>query len=284
VCRRCGYGPQHHHTACTPECATDLHAAVAAALRAASAEAAHTTASTAGANTAGVDRAARDHAHHDAGSAGPAEPAAPVAGGASSPGASAPPGSSASASAGSSASVPVAGRGATQRTAAYRRAGTVDLIVSLPTLMGLSDDPGLLPGWGPVLAELARQIAAEARQRWHANIYNGHGRLIARKRIRARVTEPTGSVAAERAFVKARDKTCRYPGCRVPAKVCDIDHTIERRHGGRDHRDENATCCPYHHQGRHRHGFEVIQLEWGVLQWTTPLGHTYTTEPETPPF
>jgi len=39
------------------------------------------------------------------------------------------------------------------------RRGVVDLQVPLATLAGLSEAPGEIPGWGPVLADIARQVA-----------------------------------------------------------------------------------------------------------------------------
>ena len=35
---------------------------------------------------------------------------------------------------------------------------------------------------------------------------------------------PALGKAAE--FVRARDLTCRFPGCNAPAEYCDVDHTV----------------------------------------------------------
>ena len=32
----------------------------------------------------------------------------------------------------------------------------MDLQLQLTTLIGLNDNPGLIPGWGPILADIAR--------------------------------------------------------------------------------------------------------------------------------
>jgi hypothetical protein len=34
--------------------------------------------------------------------------------------------------------------------------GTVDITVDLRTLLGLTEEPGELGGWGPVIADIAR--------------------------------------------------------------------------------------------------------------------------------
>jgi hypothetical protein len=36
-------------------------------------------------------------------------------------------------------------------------AGSVDITVDLTTLTGLSEVPGEIPGWGPVIADIARR-------------------------------------------------------------------------------------------------------------------------------
>ena len=42
-------------------------------------------------------------------------------------------------------------------------AGVVDITVDLATLTGLSEVPGEIPGWGPVIADIARQVAIGQR-------------------------------------------------------------------------------------------------------------------------
>jgi len=44
------------------------------------------------------------------------------------------------------------------------RAGVVELLVPLTTLIGLSDGSGTLAGYGPVIADIARQVAAQSAE------------------------------------------------------------------------------------------------------------------------
>ena len=64
----------------------------------------------------------------------------------------------------------------------------VDIHVSLKTLMCLSEDPGLVPGWGPVLADVARQLALDPETvlRWRFNITDDQGRLLTQAHTRRR--------------------------------------------------------------------------------------------------
>jgi hypothetical protein len=152
-----------------------------------------------------------------------------------------------------------------------QRRGVVDVMVKLSTLMGLDDDLGWLPGWGPVLADIARQIAfdQQANPAWKWSATNDSGQLRHHGHTRRR------PVADEAAFVKARDRTCRFPGCRRPAMRCDIDHRLEHTNGGPSHRG-NACCeCPRHHQFRHAKGFTVEPFGSSGFLWTAPDGRLY---------
>ena len=48
-------------------------------------------------------------------------------------------------------------------------------------------------------------------------------------------------------LVRARDLTCRWPGCDVPATHCDLDHTIPYAQGGPTHAGNIKCYCRTHH-------------------------------------
>lgn len=77
-------------------------------------------------------------------------------------------------------------------------------------------------------------------------------------------------------YAKARDRHCRFPGCRRPATQCDLDHLIPWPAGPTDHR--NIAClCRYHHRVKTHTSWQVTSRPGHVLEWTSPRGHTYTT-------
>ena len=86
-----------------------------------------------------------------------------------------------------------------------------------------------------------------------------------------------------RAFLTQRDLTCRFPGCRIPAPRCDIDHTTAWEHGGTTDAGNLAALCRRHHTLKHESRWTVEHLDPhtpdGVLAWTSPRGHTYLTTP-----
>jgi hypothetical protein len=183
------------------------------------------------------------------------------------------------------------------------RRGVVNLHVSLTTLAGLDDDPALLPGWGPVTAEIARQVAADPDMRWQATVTNDRGDPLHLLPIRARPssmdaglggrtppvtavdTAPGGPPAAPRearrptaaaqAYVYARDRTCRAPGCRRRAQACDLDHTRPYAEGGPTEPDNLCTLCRHHHRLRHERGHRTFHLGGATHLWQSPTGRVY---------
>lgn len=80
-------------------------------------------------------------------------------------------------------------------------------------------------------------------------------------------------------FVRARDLTCRAPGCDVPATKCEIDHSIPYADGGPTHA-HNLNCkCKTHHLFKTFWGWREQQLADGTIIFTTPDGDTYVTTP-----
>jgi hypothetical protein len=81
-------------------------------------------------------------------------------------------------------------------------------------------------------------------------------------------------------FVRARDLTCRFPGCTAPAEFCDIDHVIPYPVGG-THPSNLACLCRKHHLLKTfwTGDWELTLLRDGAAVWTSPTGHTYTTHP-----
>ena len=151
--------------------------------------------------------------------------------------------------------------------------GVVDIGVDLATLTRLTNDPGELAGYGPVIADIARQVAEsqpDAVWRWTVTdpdtgqtIHNG----ITRRR-------PT---TGQRRQVESRNSTCIFPGCRMLATDCDLDHRIPWAEGGHTSVKQLVPLCRHDHQIRHRSGWKHLPLPGGDHQWTSLLGHRYTT-------
>jgi uncharacterized membrane protein YgcG len=151
--------------------------------------------------------------------------------------------------------------------------GGVELTVPLSTLTGLTELPGELAGWGPVIADIARQVAEQQRRgRWRFTVHDGNTIYTGLTRRR-----PTADLAD---LVTARDRTCRAPGCRVPAHRADIDHIKDWALGGPTEEDNLGTLCRHDHGVKHHGHWKYRRVAPGVYQWRTALGHTYLVPPE----
>jgi len=85
---------------------------------------------------------------------------------------------------------------------------------------------------------------------------------------------------AQRRLVKARDRTCRQPGCGLPAARADLDHVIAHADGGPTDCDNLCCLCRHHHRLKtHARGWRFVLTAHGVLRVTTPSGITRTTRP-----
>ncbi|MFD0744273.1 DUF222 domain-containing protein [Phytohabitans flavus] len=156
-------------------------------------------------------------------------------------------------------------------------AGGVELVVPLSTLAGWSEQPGEIKGWGPVLAEIAAKVADQQRDRsWRYTVADGSGTVTAHGPLRRR---PAAGVAG---LVRARDRTCRAPGCRAPAHTADLDHTVAWERGGPTTPANLGVLCRHCHRYKHSSGVTLTQPTPGTFVWHTRLGHTYTTGPAPP--
>jgi hypothetical protein len=86
-----------------------------------------------------------------------------------------------------------------------------------------------------------------------------------------------------RAFLQARDVTCRFPVCRQPAWHSDADHTIPYDQGGRTCRCNLGHTCRTHHQLKQLPGWTLEQPSPGVFRWCTPSGISYMVTPDRHP-
>jgi hypothetical protein len=80
-------------------------------------------------------------------------------------------------------------------------------------------------------------------------------------------------------FVRLRDRRCRFPGCRVRARCCDLDHQVPHPRGSTTH-DNLACLCEHHHRLSHQApGWRLHRDADGSLRWTLPSGRTVVSRP-----
>ena len=158
-------------------------------------------------------------------------------------------------------------------------APTVFVTVPALTLLGRSDEPAVLEGYGPIDVDTARELAGRAPSFIRLLTHPETGVVLSMGRKRYRVPEDL------RKWLQLRDGTCRFPGCNCAAGRSDIDHTLDWFFGGMTDYDNLADVCGPHHRLKHKSGWSLTQIRddtgasTGQLQWTSPTGRRYVTEP-----
>ena len=150
------------------------------------------------------------------------------------------------------------------------------VMVTVPvlTLLGTSHEPGQLEGYGPIVPEVARELAASAPSFMRLLTHPVTGTVLTLERTKY---PPPKSL---RRWLRMRDGTCRFPGCNRKARKADIDHTLDWLYGGTTDADNLACLCEHHHRVKHNSRWTVKQIGAGVLEWTSPDGRIHLTRPD----
>jgi hypothetical protein len=191
-------------------------------------------------------------------------------------------------------------------SACRQRAGTaltVSLTLPLSSYLGLAEDPGLLEGEGPVAAGLARQIIRDVARNhrhgltgitWRCVVTDDeHGTVLGLgSPLHVSKHDPPPRLAD---LIRTAEPTCVFPGCRVRARDCDLDHRIPYDPGDpAGDRGGGATCscnlqalCRTHHRLKTAGMIHVRAMSpdeepgivSGTLEFTTSTGLRYRRTP-----
>ena len=156
--------------------------------------------------------------------------------------------------------------------------GAMHLQIGLDTLAQMNESPGELAGYGPVVADVARQVAEEQENtEWRWEVTDPK---LARSCTRAPPADVRTPHSA--AAWKPETPTCIFPGCRMPAVDCDLDHRTRWADGGRTRCCNLAPLCRHDHIIKDQHGWRYQPLCDGRYLWTSRLGHNYYTSGRSP--
>nr|WP_269440218.1 HNH endonuclease signature motif containing protein [Arthrobacter sp. zg-Y769] len=146
------------------------------------------------------------------------------------------------------------------------------VLINAETLFGADDQPAELHGYGPISAEAARRLARNAAG-WTGLAQDPRtGEILG---VGRRRKVPAGL----RRWLRARDGTCRFPGCRVSTANSDVDHTVDWARGGPTDHGNLEHLCRRHHRFKTLGYWKACQPSPGVIEWTSPTGRVYRTEP-----
>ncbi len=148
-----------------------------------------------------------------------------------------------------------------------------DIVISADCLAGDTDWTPELKRRGPIASEFARRLVWSADARWQ--------RLVTDPATGALVDMNAGTYRIPkriREAVKARDLTCRFPGCHQPAEFLDIDH-VRPWPAGTTCPEDLGGECRRHHRVKTHAPWKVRKRSGPTADmiWTSPLGQTHTT-------
>jgi len=160
-------------------------------------------------------------------------------------------------------------RGSTEQTPlpAFARP-VVNLTVPIQTVLGITDDPGVLSGGTVIPAGLARRIAQTPGATWHRMLTDPAGLVVERSTTRY---QPTRSIWEQ---VVSEQTTCFRPGCDRASTLAELDHRIPWP-AGPTAGPNLWPACKADHKAKHSPGFTIQQTATGGFTLTTAAGFTH---------
>ena len=147
----------------------------------------------------------------------------------------------------------------------------INVLISLESLRGQADRAGVTDAGTELAPETVRKLACDAEI--IPIILGGTGGSA--DIGRARRTVPLRL----RRLLIARDRHCKWPGCRVPPSRCDAHHIIHWAAKGPTNLANLVLLCHTHHHHLHEHGYQLISGPDG--NWT-PIRETHQHANRTP--
>ena len=150
------------------------------------------------------------------------------------------------------------------------------VLVTVPvsSLMGLTDEPAMLDGYGPIPPSMARQLVANGASSFYRVLVDPRdGAPLEIGRTSYRVT------GAMRAWLRLRDGKCPFPGCSNNSLDNDADHILAWNNGGTTGISNLGQPCRKHHKLRHTTGWAPTPAsKHEPPGWRSPTGRHYTSE------
>ncbi|MDE8589320.1 HNH endonuclease signature motif containing protein [Arthrobacter sp. NQ4] len=171
--------------------------------------------------------------------------------------------------------------GTTAATASTTAMGKVptpraDVLVTVPvfSLLGATDEPAVLDGFGPIPASMARKLVADGAESFYRALVDprdGAPLEIGRKNYR--LTETI------KRWIRLRDAKCTFPGCTNRTPDNETDHLQAWQHGGTTNVSNLAQLCPKHHRLKHHSQWTPDPANKNEPPgWTSPTGRHYNPE------
>ena len=142
------------------------------------------------------------------------------------------------------------------------------------SLLGASDEPAMLDGYGPIPPSMARRLIADGADSFHRVLTDPRdGAPLEIGRTSYRLTK------AQRQWLRLRDGKCPFPGCNNPSLDNEADHLLAWADGGTTGIANLGQPCPKHHRLKHASAWTPTGASKDDPPgWISPSGRHYPSE------
>ncbi|MEC5201973.1 HNH endonuclease signature motif containing protein [Arthrobacter sp. MP_M7] len=159
------------------------------------------------------------------------------------------------------------------------------VLITVPvlSLLGLTGEPAVLDGYGPVPPSVARRLVADGSGSFYRVLTDPRdGAPLEIGRTSYRLT------GAQRRWLRLRDGKCPFPGCNNASLDNEADHVLAWADGGTTGITNLGQPCRKHHRLKHASAWTPTGASKDHPPgWTSPMGRRYPSESqnwEPPPW
>ncbi|MFF2315433.1 DUF222 domain-containing protein [Arthrobacter sp. NPDC058097] len=153
---------------------------------------------------------------------------------------------------------------------------TAQVLVTVPvfSLLGLSDEPATLDGYGPIPPSMARRLVADGATSFLRVLTDPRdGAPLEIGRTSYRLTKPM------RQWLRLRDAKCTFPNCNNHSLDNDADHILAWADGGGTGVANLGQPCPKHHRLKHSSAWQPVGATRDTPPgWISPSGRHFPAE------
>ncbi|MDP9694112.1 UNVERIFIED_ORG: hypothetical protein J2X79_001667 [Arthrobacter globiformis] len=153
---------------------------------------------------------------------------------------------------------------------------TAQVLVTVPvfSLLGLSEGPATLDGYGPIPPSMARRLVADGATSFLRVLTDPRdGAPLEIGRTSYRPTKPM------RHWLRLRDAKCTFPSCNNHSLDNDADHILAWADGGGTGVANLGQPCPKHHRLKHTTAWRPVGAAAHESPgWISPSGRSYPSE------
>ena len=150
------------------------------------------------------------------------------------------------------------------------------VLVTVPvlSLLGATNEPAMLDGYGPIPASMARDLVADGADSFHRVLIDPRdGAPLEIGRTSYRIPKYM------RQWLRLRDGKCPFPGCHNHSLDNEADHLLAWADGGTTGITNLGQPCRKHHHLKHSTSWTPSQAtENQPPGWTAPSGRHYPSE------